>query len=119
VLAPALEGFAPTPEFPEIEQGQTLLAELATTEDVKNAAASRQRRLQLQTDYGQALLWSRGFGSKEAKAAFDRAEELAVGTDNAAARFPAYYGKWLSSVVHGRESTGPMPSCTASAARFY
>jgi hypothetical protein len=27
-LAPALEGFAPTPEFPEIEQAQTLLATL-------------------------------------------------------------------------------------------
>jgi predicted ATPase len=29
VLAPALEGFAPTPEFPEIEQAQMLLAALA------------------------------------------------------------------------------------------
>jgi len=28
VLAPALEGFSPTPEFPEIEQAQTLLAKL-------------------------------------------------------------------------------------------
>jgi hypothetical protein len=26
VLAPALEGFSPTPEFPEIEEAQTLLA---------------------------------------------------------------------------------------------
>jgi predicted ATPase len=29
VLAPALEGFAPTPEFPEIAEAQTLLATLA------------------------------------------------------------------------------------------
>jgi predicted ATPase len=29
VLAPALEGFSPTPEFPEIEEAQTLLAELS------------------------------------------------------------------------------------------
>ena len=29
VLAPALEGFSPTPEFPEIEEAQTLLAALA------------------------------------------------------------------------------------------
>jgi predicted ATPase len=29
VLAPALKGFSPTPEFPEIEQAQTLLAALA------------------------------------------------------------------------------------------
>jgi predicted ATPase len=29
VLAPALEGFAPTPEFPEIEEAQTLLGALS------------------------------------------------------------------------------------------
>jgi hypothetical protein len=29
VLAPALEGFSPTPEFPEIAEAQTLLAALA------------------------------------------------------------------------------------------
>ena len=69
VLAPALEGFSPTPELPEIEKAQALLAALAETDEVKNAAASRQRRLQLQTGYGQALLWSRGFGSEEAKVA--------------------------------------------------
>ena len=31
VLAPALEGFSPTPEFPEIEEAQELLATLAHT----------------------------------------------------------------------------------------
>jgi len=30
VLAPALEGFSPTPEFPEIAEAQTLLAAVAT-----------------------------------------------------------------------------------------
>ena len=30
VLAPALEGFSPTPEFPEIEEAQELLATLAS-----------------------------------------------------------------------------------------
>ena len=75
VLAPALEGFSPTPEFPEIEEAQTLLAALAETDEVKNAAAARQRRLQLQTSYGQALLWSKGYADKEAKAAFARAAE--------------------------------------------
>ena len=30
VLAPALGGFAPTPEFPEIEEAQSLLAKLST-----------------------------------------------------------------------------------------
>ena len=43
LLAPALEGFSPTPEFPEIEEAQALLAALAETDEVKNATASRQR----------------------------------------------------------------------------
>ena len=101
VLAPSLVGFSPTPEFPEIEEAQALRAALAETHEVKNAAVSRQRRLQLQTSYGQALLWSRGFGSEEAKAALDRGQELAAGTDSAAARFPAYYGKWVSCSARG------------------
>src|SRR5215831_15607860 len=101
VLAPALEGFSPIPEFPEIEEAQALLAALAETDEFKNCAASRQRRLQLQTDYGQALLWSRGFASEEAKAALDRAQELAAGADSAPARFSAYYGKWLSCSARG------------------
>jgi predicted ATPase len=87
VLAPALEGFSPTPEFPEIAQSQTLLAALAETDEVNRATTSRQRRLKLQADYGQALLWSRGFGSEEAKVALDRAQDLAAGTDSAPARF--------------------------------
>jgi tetratricopeptide (TPR) repeat protein len=101
VLAFALKGFSPAPELPEIEEAQALLGALAETDEVKNAVATRQRRLQLQTDYGQALLWSRGFGSEEAKAALDRAQELAAGADSAAARFPAYYGKWLSCSARG------------------
>ena len=38
VLAPALEGFAPTPEMPEIAEAQALLAALAETEGAKDAA---------------------------------------------------------------------------------
>jgi hypothetical protein len=41
VLAPALEGFSPTPKFPEIEQAQTLLAALVETDEVRNAATAR------------------------------------------------------------------------------
>ena len=73
VLAPALEGFSPTPEMPEIAEAQTLLAALAETEEVKAAEAQRQRRLHLQTAYGQAMMWSKGFAAEETKAAFARA----------------------------------------------
>ncbi len=40
VLAPALEGFAPTPEMPEIAEAQTLLAALADSDEVKGAPRS-------------------------------------------------------------------------------
>jgi predicted ATPase len=86
-LAPALESFLPTPEFPEIEQAQVLLAALAETDEVKNAVASRQRRLKLQTDLGKALMFSRGYGAEESKAAFIRARELATTIEDATERF--------------------------------
>jgi tetratricopeptide (TPR) repeat protein len=101
VLAPALQGFAATPEFPEIAEAQGLLAALAETDEVKNAAEARLRRLKLQTDYGQALLWARGHAMPETKAAFARARELARQVDNAADRFSVYYGQWVSSFTRG------------------
>jgi tetratricopeptide (TPR) repeat protein len=100
VLAPALEGFSRTPEFPETTEAQTLLAALAETEEVKKAAAARQRRLKLQTDYGQAVMWSRGFLADETKVAFARARELTAGTDNSAGRFIAYYAQWAGQLSH-------------------
>jgi hypothetical protein len=101
VLASALKGLVPTPEFPEIEQAQALLAALAETDEVKNAAASRQRRLKLQTGYGQTLMWSRGFGAEESKAAFIRARELAAAIEDATERFGIYFGLWTGHLVRG------------------
>ena len=83
-LAPALEGFSPTPEMPEIAEAQALLVALAESEEVKAEAMQRQRRVQLQTNYGRALMWSRGFADEEARAAFSRAKELAAGTQSVA-----------------------------------
>jgi hypothetical protein len=59
VLAPGLEGFSPTPEMPEIAEAQSLLAELAETDEVKAAIAQQQRRGQLQVAYGNALIAAR------------------------------------------------------------
>ena len=81
MLAPSLERFARTPEFPEIAEAQSLLAALVETDAVKTAAAARQRRLKLQTDY-QAVMWSEGFLADETKVAFARARELTAGADN-------------------------------------
>jgi predicted ATPase len=94
VLAPALEGFPPTQQFPELAEAQTLLAALAQSDEVRDAAAVRQRRLRLQISYGQALMWSKGFGALETSAAFARARELASRVEDPAERFSAYYGLW-------------------------
>jgi len=101
VLAPALEGFSPTPELPEIDEAQSLFATLAETDEVKNAAAARQRRLKLQTDYGKALIWAKGYTAPEATAAFNRARERAAGIDNAGERFATYYGHWAGMAMRG------------------
>ena len=104
VLAPALDGFSPTPEMPEIAEAEALLAALAETDEVKSAAAARQRRLQLQTRYGQAMMYSRGFASDKSKTAFARARTLAAGVDNASERFDAYYGLFIGSLARGELS---------------
>jgi tetratricopeptide (TPR) repeat protein len=68
VLGHALEGFSPTPEFPEIAEAQKLLVALAGDEQVKTTLAARERRLKLQTQYGQAMMWHRGFAADETRA---------------------------------------------------
>ncbi len=99
LLGSALEGFSPTPEFPQIEEAQALLAALAQTDEVKNAAAARQRRLKLHASLGQALMWSRGYGAEEAKVAFIRARELATTIDSPTERFTIYYGLWNDNLA--------------------
>ena len=101
VLAPALEGFVPTPEMPEIAEAQALLAALAETEEVKAAIAPRQRRRDLQKAYGQALLWGKGFAAQEARAAFARVGEFVRPAEDAPARFLAYYAQCLGGVMRG------------------
>jgi tetratricopeptide (TPR) repeat protein len=113
VLAPALEGFAPTPEMPEIAEAQTVLATLADTSEVNAAEAQRQRRLHLQTAYGQAMLWSKGFATEETSAAFARAAELAATSPDFSARFAAAHGQWALAAMRGelrlvREMVSPL-----------
>jgi predicted ATPase/class 3 adenylate cyclase/predicted negative regulator of RcsB-dependent stress response len=67
----------------------------------ETASALANRRLKLQTDLGTALMWSRGFGAEEAKAAFIRARELAVRIDSPTERFTIYYGLWLGNMARG------------------
>ena len=103
VLAPALEGFSPTPEMPEIAEAQALLAALAETDEVKSAEGQRQRRLHLQTAYGQAMMMAKGFAAEETKTAFAHASELAAKADDFAERFAACHGQWTSALVRGEQ----------------
>jgi hypothetical protein len=92
VLAPALEGFSPTAEMPEIAEAEALLAALSQTEDVKAVEAHRQRRAQLHAAYGNALIAARGMGALETTKAFARAREQAHGDKDAPERLAADYG---------------------------
>ena len=65
------------------------------------ATASAGRRLKLQTSYGQALMWSKGFGAEEARAAFARARELAANIENPDEQFLTYNGQWAGSLLRG------------------
>ncbi len=122
-LGDALEGFAPTPEMPEIAEAQALLAALAETDDVKAGVAARQRRLKLQTDCGQAVMWAKGFAAEETQAAFRPARELASGlADNGGAvdkRLETTYAEWIGALVRGEvaRSLGPLEVYRAEADR--
>src|SRR4029077_6748539 len=66
-----------------------------------DAAASWRRLLKLQTDYDQAMMWSKGFAAEETKTAFARAAELAARTDGFSERFAAGHGQWTLEIVRG------------------
>ena len=113
VLAPALEGFSPTPEMPEIAEAQALLAALAESDAVKAEAAQRQRLTQLQVAYGNALIAARGYGAPETTQAFAKARESASGDRDAPERLAVDYGLWAGSYLRGE-----LPSMRAHAAAF-
>ena len=99
VLAPALEGFSSTPEFPEIEEAQALLEVLERDEAIKAVLARRERRVQLQLAYGAALISARGYGAEETVKAFDRARELSAGVGGSVDRLALLHGMWLGAVT--------------------
>ena len=113
ILAPALEGFAPTPGMPEIAEAQALLAALSQSDEVKAEAARRQRLTHLQVAYGNALLQARGYGAPEMTEAFARARKSTSGDKDAPGRLAADYGLWVGSYVRGE-----LPSMRAHAAAF-
>jgi predicted ATPase len=101
VLSSALEGFAPTPEMPEIGEAQALLAAVGETEEVKTTEAQRQKWQHLHVPYGNALIAARGPGAPETMKAFARAREEAQGENDAPERLAADYGLWVGSMARG------------------
>ena len=95
---PRSKAFRRRRNFRRSKRRKTLLAALAETERSQECSCgSRQRRLKLQTSYGQAMMWSKGYAAEETKAAFARARELTAGTENPAERFVAYFAQWAGS----------------------
>jgi predicted ATPase len=71
------------------------------TSAATTTSASANQRLKIQTNPGKALMWCRGFGTEESKAAFIRARELAAAIDNTTERLTIYQGLWRGNLVRG------------------
>ena len=69
----------------------------ATTSETKLS-----RRMKLQTDYAQALFWSKGFAAEGTEAAFTRAGQLAQQSGSSTERYQVYYGQWVERFLRGK-----------------
>jgi predicted ATPase len=101
VLAPALEGFAPTPEMPEIAEAQALLLALAGRDEVKADATRRERRTQLELNMATALLHGRGMQAPETRAAFERAGGFVAAIGDPMERLAILYGQFAGEFARG------------------
>jgi tetratricopeptide (TPR) repeat protein len=70
-----------------------------TSRQTAGDAAASSQRLKLRTDYGLAVMWSRGFALEETKTAFARAAELAATSDDFSQRFTAAHGQWTVAFI--------------------
>jgi class 3 adenylate cyclase/tetratricopeptide (TPR) repeat protein len=58
-------------------------------------------RMKLQSDYGRAVRWAKGFAAEGTKGAFDRVAELAATTEDVSERFVALNGQWTLAQLRG------------------
>ena len=70
-------------------------------------AASRLRRLKLQTSYGLAMTWSKGYVAEETKAALAQTQRLAAQSDNVAERVKAHFARWVALFTGGELKSAP------------
>jgi predicted ATPase len=66
------------------------------------------RRLELQADYGRAVMWSKGFGAAETEAAFARASDLSLQTESRAEQSTVYYAQWIRNFVRSEMNSARM-----------
>jgi class 3 adenylate cyclase/predicted ATPase len=59
------------------------------------------RLLKLHTDYGQAVMWAKGFAAAETTAAYERVSELASQTGDSVERNVAHQAQWIASFIRG------------------
>ena len=59
------------------------------------------QRMKLQSDYSQAMMWSKGYAAEETKAAIARAAELAGRTGDFSERFTALLGQYAAAATGG------------------
>ena len=64
-----------------------------TSDEVKAETARRERRVKLQTAYGQAVTWAKGFAAEETRAAYARAAELVQQGGSEDDRFQVLYAE--------------------------
>ena len=57
------------------------------------------QRSKLRNDYALAVMWSKGYGAEETKAAFARAGKIVGQTENVAEKFAAYWAQWARSFM--------------------
>ena len=87
-----------------------------SAEAAPHAAAARvsaNQRLKLQTSYGRALIWGKGYAAPETAAAYARARDLGANAGEATAKFETYYGQWAGGFMRG-----DFASCRDIAAAF-
>ena len=69
--------------------------------EAASGGAAASRRLKLQTSYGRALSWAKGYAAPETAAAFARARDFGVDGDDPTERFATLYGRWSVSLLRG------------------
>ncbi|HME84063.1 AAA family ATPase [Roseiarcus sp.] len=75
--------------------------EMADREGQAAAAIAPGQRLKLQTDFGQALMWSKGFAAQETAAAFSRAGELAAQSSEDVDSAVVYHAEFWRRFIRG------------------